>query len=168
MGSQPDNERRGASLIAAVLFAGITILLSVHVEFAWYALSGYHWTRVLGTVVSHDRTSAPAVEFTAVDGSVHSFTENYVQLCGGRSSFCFIRDFQPGQVITVVYDPWNPSRAFVHDYALFTNVITWFVEAGIALLVGWILVSGLSGKALRLLSDGIGVKRKVGVKPKRK
>jgi hypothetical protein len=127
----------------------------VHIEFAWYALSGYHWTRTLGTVVSHQRTSDPAIEFTAGDGLAHSFTEDYMQLCGGRSSFCFIRTFEPGQVITVVYDPWNPARAFVHDYALFTNVITWFVEVGVALLVLWVLAPALSRKA-RTLSIRLG------------
>jgi len=53
---------------------------------------------------------------------------------------CFVRHFNPGQVVPVVYDPDTPTRAYVYDWALFTNTIEWFVMAGIFLLFVLLLV----------------------------
>jgi hypothetical protein len=129
------NQRRGVVLLGGMLLlAGCGFFLWQEGGFALYALTGFRWIHVEGTVTSPRRTSKPTIQFTARDGSAVLFDEDYVRLCGGRRSFCFIRDFQPGQAVPVVYDPGEPTRAYVHDWALFATAISWFVVAGIGVL----------------------------------
>lgn len=108
-------------------------------DFAIYAASGFSWIHTNGTVTSSRTTKRPTIQFTTRDGSPIAFTEDYTQMCGTRS-FCFRRSFDPGQGVPVVYDPGTPTRAYVYDWALFSNTITWFVMAGILLLFVLLLI----------------------------
>lgn len=123
-----------ALLGGMVLVVGLCILLGVNIRFAEYALTGFSWDEADGRVVSSHTTSTPRIQFVSRDGASHVFDENYIQMCAGRRSFCFIRNFTPGQSVPVVYDPTVPERAFVHDWALSANVINWFAEAGAGLI----------------------------------
>lgn len=147
---QPSNQRGLALFGGALLLCGVLFLLYVNFGFARYALTGFLWMRTDGTVLSPSRTSTPTIQFTSGDGAAHVFTEDYVILCGGRRTFCFIRDFNPGQLVPVVYDPGAPQRAFVHDWALFSSTITWFLEAGAALLLALMLAVALAKKPLAI------------------
>lgn len=97
-----------------------------------YAVSGFSWVHANGTVTNSRTTDVPAIQFTARDGSPITFKEDYYLMC--HRSFCLQRDFDPGEVVPVVYDPDTPTRAYVYDWALFVNAIEWFVVAGIFLL----------------------------------
>jgi len=122
--------RRNAAMLGGILFvAGAILFLWLNIGFARFALAGFLWERTNGIVQDASRTSIPAIQFATSDGVSHSFKEDYILLCGGRSSMCWIRDFDPGQVVPVVYDPGYPQRAFVHDWALFAGVITWLLVA---------------------------------------
>jgi len=127
--------RRGPLLIIAAIFFGVGIPLFLwhNIGFAMYAVSGFSWAHTNGTVTSSRTTDVPTIQFTARDGSPIAFTEDYILMCGSRS-FCFRRYFDPGQVVPVVYDPSTPAKAYVYDWALFSNTITWFVMAGLFLL----------------------------------
>lgn len=125
----------GLVLLGLVLLVGGCIFfLWQEGGFALYALTGFRWIHTDGTVTNTRSTSNPKIQFIARDGSPVLFNEDYILLCG-RRSFCWIRDFQPGQVVPVVYDPTEPRRAYVHDWALFATALTWFLMAGIALLL---------------------------------
>jgi hypothetical protein len=131
---------RGAVLLGGTLLVAAAILyLSVQVSFAKYAFTGLWWIHTEGTVTNSATTSVPTIRFTARDGSAVLFKEDYILLCGGGRSFCWIRDFTPGQVVPVVYDPAEPTRAYVHDWALFANVLGWFAVAGIGLILALIM-----------------------------
>jgi hypothetical protein len=133
-------QRRGMVLLGGMLLlAGCIFYLWQEGGFALYALTGFRWSHAEGTVTSPKRTSKPTIQFSAGDGSPVLFKEDYILLWGGRSSFCWIRDFQPGQVVPVVYDPGEPARAYVHDWALFATAISWFVVAGIGLFFALIM-----------------------------
>lgn len=127
--------RRGPLLFIATIFfgVGIPIFLWYNISFAVYGVSGLSWIHTNGTVTSSRTTEVPAIQFTARDGSPTAFTEDYIVMCGSHS-FCFRRSFDPGQVVPVVYDPGTPTRAYVYDWALFSNTITWFLMAGFWLL----------------------------------
>lgn len=138
--------RKGALWGGVLLLAGAVAWLYFHAGFAWYALTGSLWKHAEGTVVSAGRTPIPTVQFTARDGLVYQFSEDYIQLCGGRRDFCLIRTFVPGQAVPVVYDPLAPRRAFIHDWALFENVGSWFLMALVSLLLAWMIWIAFSGK----------------------
>jgi hypothetical protein len=132
---QPPTRSRGTRLLAgAVLLAAALFLLVTNIDFARFAVTGFFWVRANGTVLSAQRTSIPSIQFATPDGAAHLFTENYLRLCG-RRSFCYRRDFTPGESVPVVYDPAAPARAFVWDWALFANVLSWFFEAALALIL---------------------------------
>jgi hypothetical protein len=118
----------GFALLAATLF-----LLWINVGFARYALTGLFWTQIDGTVLdSSVHSSWPTVQFLTPDGAAHTFSEDYIILCG-RRSLCIARNFTAGQVVPVVYDSTNPRFAYIRDWALYSNVLTWFFEAAIGL-----------------------------------
>jgi hypothetical protein len=142
------NRRSGAILDCALLLAGAIFLVWVNIGFGLYALTGLLWVRTQETVMDSHKTSTPTIQFATRDGAVHLFNENYIILCEGRLSFCFIRDFAPGQVVPVVYDPAAPERAFVHDWALYSGVITWFLEAGAGLALAPIFAAQLRRRPL--------------------
>lgn len=126
--------RRGTVLLGgALLIIAAIFVLYMEIGFARYAFTGFLWTRTEGTVLNPGTTSKPSIQFSTRDGFTHVFKEDYILLCGGRHSLCFIRNFSQGQVVSVVYDPSMPQRAFVHDWALFAGVIEWFLAAGIGL-----------------------------------
>jgi hypothetical protein len=143
--------RRGAALLGGgALIAGLVFLLCINIGFARYAVSGFLWIRADGTVLTSCRTSDPTIQFLARNGAAHQFKEDYVILCGGRRSLCFIRDFNPHQVVPVVYDPGNPDRAFVSDWALTAGVITWVGEAVAGLLLALMMFVSLVRKPLNI------------------
>jgi hypothetical protein len=127
--------RRGPLLFIAAIFfgVGIPVFLWYNISFAVYGVSGFSWIHTNGTVTSSRTTEVPTIQFTSRDGPPIAFTEDYIVMCGSRS-FCFRRSFDPGQVVPVVYDPGTPTRAYVYDWALFSNTITWFLMAGFWLL----------------------------------
>ena len=126
-------------LIAAILFGvGIPLFLWHQIGFAMYAATGFSWIHSNGIVSSSRATDVPTIRFTTRDGSPVAFSEDYFMMC--HRSPCFVRHFVPGQVVPVVYDPDTPTRAYVYDWALFTNTIEWFVMAGIFLLFVLLLV----------------------------
>jgi len=140
--SQRTPNRRGVALLCGTVLVACAILyLAIEIGFARYALTGFLWAETEGTVLDASRTSTPSIQFSTSDGVPHVFREDYILLCGGRSSFCLIRNFNPGQVVPVVYDPGAPQNAFVHDWALFANVISWILVAGAGLMI--ILLTGV-------------------------
>lgn len=135
-----EQRRPGVAFLGgAILLAGVVWLLWMNRGFAEYALTGFFWDKAQGTVVdvthSYRPTSRPIVEFSTPDGAMHAFTEDYVRLCGHRRSFCFIRSFDPGEQVPVVYNPREPAHAYIRDWALFVTVLTVFLEAGAALIL---------------------------------
>ncbi len=150
VGTQPrPSHRRGIALLSCVLLlAGAIFMVCVNFDFARYAVTWFRWTQTEGTVTNPAKTTSPTIQFATEDGVTHSFTEDYVLLCGTRSSFCFIRSFDPGQTVPVVYDPGTPQRAFVHDWALFAGVIQWFAGIGCGLIIALMLAAWLSSKPL--------------------
>ena len=134
----------------AALLVGMLCMLWFNVGFWRYALTGYFWAETAGTVVSPGRTSTPIIQYKTKNGAIRSFSEDYVLLCGGRSSFCFIRDFDHGDTVPVVYDPSAPARVFVDDWALRANVISWFVEAGVALFLSLVLFLVVTRKSINV------------------
>jgi hypothetical protein len=139
--------RKTALLCGAILLLGDLCLLVCNFGFATYAMGGFlTWSHANGTVISATNSSAPMVEFVTDDGSVHQFSEDYILLCGARYSLCYIRDFTVGQRVPIVYAPRNPGRAYIHDFALIENSITWFFEAFLGLLFLWMMTFRATGK----------------------
>jgi len=126
-----------------VLLAACGLLLWVNRGFGVYALTGFLWPSTNGVVVSPRRTSSPMIQFQTRDGGTEQFTEDYILLCGSSRDFCWIRNFDPGQVVPVVYDPARATRAYVRDFALYSNVVLFFLELGCGLFIGLILCVAL-------------------------
>jgi hypothetical protein len=149
-----EQKPRGVALLGGtILLVGVVWLLWVQRGFAEYALTGIFWDEAQGTVVDATHrsrnTSKPIVEFSTPDGAMHAFTEDYVRLCGGRRSFCFIRSFEPGEQVPVVYNPREPAQAYIHDWALFATVLTVFLEACAAALLALMLVALVRRRAIK-------------------
>ena len=126
-------------LIAAIFFGvGIPFFLWQQIGFAMYAATGFSWMHTNGTVTSSRTSDVPTIQFKTRDGSPVAFKEDYFLMC--HRSPCFVRHFDPGQLVPVVYDPDTPMRAYVYDWALFVNTIEWFVVAGIFLFFVLLLV----------------------------
>jgi hypothetical protein len=143
--------RRGLALFGgAILTAGTILLLYANLDFGRYAVTGLFWSEAQGTVTNTRTTSTPTIQFLTRDGVPYAFEEDYILLCGGRGSFCFVRSFDPGEVVPVVYDPGTPARAFVHDWALFAGVITWFAEAGAGLFFAGLCALAFVNKPLEM------------------
>jgi hypothetical protein len=119
-------------------------------SFGRYAFTGFLWAPSAGVVISPARTSRPVIQFAGPDGAVHQFKEDYWRVCGQRLSFCFVRDFNPGQIVPVIYEPAAPDRAFVHDWALTAGVLSWFLEAGVLLLLALMMCAALIKQPLGL------------------
>lgn len=132
--------KRSPLFFIAVIFFGVGIPLFLWLQFGFavYAVSGFSWIHTNGTVTSFRHTDTPTIQFTTRDGSLIAFREDYFLMC--HRSPCFVRRFDPGQVVPVVYDPGTPARAYVDDWALLVNTIEWFVMAGIFLLFVLLLV----------------------------
>ena len=149
--SQATPKRRSTAVAGCVLLiAGLICLLWLRFDFARYAVTGFLWHQTEGTVINPRITSAPTIQFASREGATHTFTEDYYLLCGRRSSICFIRDFSPGQIVPVVYNPCAPQIAFVDDWALTANVITWFTEAGAVIVLAMIATVLLSNTPPRM------------------
>lgn len=149
--------RRGTAILGiAALMVMLIFLLGLRLDFARYAFTSFLWKRAEGTVISTRRTIDPTIQFAAGDGSLHTFSEDYVLICG-RRSLCFRRSFAPGEVVPMVYDPATPERAFVHDFALYSTIFEWFVEAFflllMALLLSSLLSSGSGNVSIQIGSD---------------
>jgi hypothetical protein len=137
--------RRGKAILGvALLMVLLIFLMGLRLDFARYAFTAILWQRADGTVVNPGRVWNPTLQFVAHDGSLHAFNEDYGLLCG-RRSLCFPRNFTRGEVVPVVYDPAAPERAFVRDFALYSTIFEWFVEAFILLLMALLLSSLVSG-----------------------
>lgn len=132
--SQSQNRSATRILAGLLLIAGALLVLWINRGFALYAVTGLFWSQTEGKVVDTRTTSKPTVQFTTADGTTESFKEDYILLCGGRSSFCFIRNFAPGERVPVVFDPRAPQNAYIHDWALTSSVLTWFLVAGAMVL----------------------------------
>jgi Protein of unknown function (DUF3592) len=148
--SRAPNRRAGAVLGGVLLVAGAILFLWLNIGFARFALTGFLWERTSGIVQDASRTSIPTIQFVTSDGVSHLFKEDYILLCGGRSSMCLIRDFDPGQVVPVVYDPSSPQTAFVHDWALFAGVISWLLVACAGLFFALMTFLACTKKPLNL------------------
>ena len=90
--------------------------------------------------MSEGSNSDPTIEFQTPDGATRRFSEDYILLCGSRRDLCFIRHFAQGQVVPVTYDRVFPERAYVRDWALIANVITFFIEIGLTLMFVLMLI----------------------------
>ena len=133
--TQLTTKRRGVILLAGAAFlAGAVFYLSDTAGLAAYAFTGFSWIRTEGIVTSPRTTSDPTIQFIARDQSPILFREDYYQLC--RRSLCWVRSFNPNQVVPVVYDPARPKRAYVGDWALISGAITWFLMAGCVIFLG--------------------------------
>lgn len=148
--SRTTNRRTGAALGGVVLVVCAISFLWYNIGFARYALTGFLWERTSGIVQDASRTSTPTIQFSSRDGVAQLFKEDYILLCGGRSTFCWIRDFNPGEVVPVVYDPGSPQTAFVYDWALFSGVISWILMACAGIFFGLITVLVFTKKPLNL------------------
>lgn len=147
---QAPQRRRGVTIFAgAILIIGGAILLWINRGFADYALTGSFWNQTDGTVMDAARTSTPTIEFTTPDGATHEFREDYIILCQGKRSFCFIRDFDPGQQVPVVYNPGSPEMAYVHDWALISIVIAVFLETAAELFFMLMMVVMVRRRPIR-------------------
>jgi hypothetical protein len=124
--------------------AALIFLLALRLGFARYAFTAFLWERTDGAVISTRRTTDPNIQFAAGDGSLHTFSEDYFLLCG-RRSLCYRRSFTPGEMVPVVYDPAEPSRAFVRDFALYSTIFEWFVELFFLLLLAALLLRLIRG-----------------------
>jgi hypothetical protein len=137
--------RSGTAILGiALLIAGLVFLLWLRLGFARYAFTAFLWQRTDGTVISTRRTTDPSIRFAAGDGSLHTFSQDYFLLCG-RRSLCYRRNFTPGEVVPVVYDPAEPNRAFVRDFALYSTIFEWFVELFFLLLLAALLLQLIRG-----------------------
>lgn len=124
---------RGKALLAATaLLAMALILLWLDRGFGVYAATGLFWNEAPGAVVDASRSSVPVIEFATPDGATHRFREDYIQTCRNSRKFCFVRSFQLGEQVPVVYSPRNPERAYVHDWALYASVLGFFLELVLA------------------------------------
>jgi hypothetical protein len=139
---------RKTGLLAGVLLLAMDlVLLYVGFGFAEYGLSGFlWWSSANGTVISASNSSVPTVEFVDAYGTPWQFHEDYIVLCQSRRSFCWVRNFSPGQTVPIVYDPHDPNRAYIHDWALTANALTWVFEACLAVLLLWMLTFRFTGK----------------------
>lgn len=146
--STSPQRRPTAILCLLVLIAAALLMLWFNRGFALYAATGLSWTRTEGTVVSTRTTSIPTVEFTTADGTSESFKEDYILLCGGRSTFCFIRNFTPGERVPVVFDPRAPQHAYIHDWALTATVLSWFIVV-VILAVLLLMMTALVGRPFK-------------------
>jgi hypothetical protein len=142
-------------LFCALLMAGLIFLMGLRIGFARYAFTAFLWQHAEGAVLNTRSTSDPTIGFAARDGSFHSFSEDYSRLCG-RRSLCFPRTFTPAEAVPVVYDPAEPSRAYVRDFALYSTIFEWLVEAFFFLLIALVLSSQLMGDGSGDLSIPIG------------
>ena len=145
IGEREEQKRPGVAILGGmILLAGAVWLLWMNRGFAEYALTGIFWDKAEGTVVNTANgfrsTSRPTVEFATPDGAIQEFKEDYVRLCGGSRSFCFVRSFDPGEQVPVVYNPREPAQAYIHDWALSATVLTVFLEASAALLLALMMV----------------------------
>ncbi|HTX75479.1 MAG TPA: DUF3592 domain-containing protein [Terracidiphilus sp.] len=126
----------GVRLMAGiVLLAMAATLLWLDRGFADYTVTGLFWDQAQGTVVDARNNAVPTIEFSTPDGATHGFKEDYILLCGGSRRFCVIRDFTLGEQVPVVYKPRDPSRAYVHDWALYASVLGFFVDLVATLLL---------------------------------
>ena len=146
--SPPQRSRSVRLLAAFALLAAGFWLLWINIGFARYAVTGLFWDDAGGTVLNSRTTSSPAIQFTTPDGAAHTFSEDYILLCQSRHSLCFVRTFQPGQFVPVVYDPTAPQRAYIHDWALTSGVMTWFLEAACTLFFALMIAVILRRKPL--------------------
>ena len=149
----PPGQRGLRVLGGAVLFLGCVALVCWNIGFGRYAVTGLFWAVSSGTVISDRMTSDPTIEFTARDGATYRFSEDYWFVCG-RRSFCFVRDFDPGEEVPVVYDPSAPRAAFVDDWALRAGVISWFLELAGALYFAVLLTLLVTRKPLDITIEG--------------
>lgn len=149
--SYPSRPRRnGLALFGGVvLVVGTLVMLWMNIGFARYAFTGLFWNETSGTVLSARNPSKPLVAFVAADGNSHTFSEDYIILCGHRS-LCMMRDFKPGESVPVVYDPMAEQYAYIHDWALTSNVLTWFLQAAVALFFGALIALAFRRKPLNL------------------
>lgn len=151
LAARSTRSRPKAIFFCAILLAGVALLLWINRGFALYGLTGLFWSQAEGTVIKAEpNNSKPTIQFSTPDGSVYSFSEDYILLCGGSRTFCTIRDFTLGQQVPVVYDPTQPNLAFVHDWALTATVIDVFIEAGFGFLLVLMLAVLLIKKPLRV------------------
>lgn len=140
---------RGKGLLGgAVLLAACVLLLWINRGFGIYAITGFLWPHTDGVVISARRTSSPTIQFQTRDGATRQFTEDYIRLCGGGHDLCWIREFNPGQVVPLVYDPAFPVRAYVRDFALYSNVLSFFLELGAAAFFAFIICLALFNRPI--------------------
>jgi hypothetical protein len=72
-------------LCAALLFAMALWCFWFNFDFVRYAVTGLFWNQTTGTVTSPGTTSSPTIRFESIDGLSHSFSEDYMLLCGRRT-----------------------------------------------------------------------------------
>jgi hypothetical protein len=135
---------RRTMLFLALLMAALIFLLALRLDFARYAFTAFLWKPADGVVLDPGRAWNPTIQFAAADGSRHTFVEDYGTLCG-RRSLCYRRSFTRGEGVPVIYDPGSPNRAFVHDWALYSTIFEWVVEAFFLLLAALLMARLLSG-----------------------
>lgn len=144
----PFVRRLGTALFMALLLG----YLWFNFDFARYAVTGVFWKQTAGTVTSPGTTFEPTIRFEGIDGLSHFFSEDYILVCSRRVP-CWPRGLHQGEVVPVVYDPARPQRAFVHDWALFANILVWLFVLGMTLLCALIVAMRESGKAMSLRID---------------
>lgn len=149
---RPPKGKRWRPFFGGLVVVGIMALwLWADWEFAGYAVTGFFWVQTKGTVVQVDASaaSAPTIQFSTPDGATHSFREDYTSICTGRRSFCTIRNFAPGEVVPVVYNPRAPNTAFVHDWALFVTVAKVYFAACVGFMMLLIMAAKLMERPSR-------------------
>lgn len=141
---------RGVRVLAGTaLLAMAAALLWIDSGFADYMVTGLFWNQTQGTVVEARNSSVPTVEFSTADGVTRDFKEDYILLCGGSRRFCWIRDFTLGQQVPVVYKPKNPSRAYIHDEALYGSVLGFLADADVSSLLLLMVLAALRHKPIQ-------------------
>lgn len=146
---QPARPRGVRILCGTALLAMAAALLWIDRGFADYTVTGLFWNQAQGTVIEARNSSVPTIEFTTPDGVTHDFKEDYILLCGGSRRFCWMRDFTLGQQVPVVYKPQNPSRAYIHDEALYGSVLGFLADLVVSLLLVLLVLAAVRRRPIQ-------------------
>lgn len=133
---------RGKALLAAITLLGMAMtLLWLDRGFAEYTFTGFLWDEAQGTVSDATNSSVPTIAFSTPDGASHEFKEDYIRLCRGSRRFSYVRSFQLGEQVPVVYNPKQPERAYVHDWALYGSILGFLLDAFLTVLLVLMLLA---------------------------
>lgn len=135
---------RGKALFCGVVLLAMAMtLLWLDRGFAVYTATGLFWDEAPGIVTDAAIRSVPTIAFSTPDGAEHRFKEDYDKLCRGSRKFCYVRSFQLGEQVPVVYYSKQPERAYVHDWALYGSILGFLMDLMLTVLLVLMLAAAL-------------------------